>query len=88
MLDCGHRLYTGIALDPEQRFAAHLSKSRGARFTRAFPPRRIAYSVQLGSRSLASRAEARIKRLPRSCKLDIVAEQFSPDALLLYLGLA
>ncbi len=87
MLDCGDRLYTGIALDPVKRLASHRSGARGARFTRAFPPRAIVYQAAIGARSLALRAEARLKKLPRSRKLAIVAQQPAAAELLAMLGL-
>lgn len=87
VLDCGARLYTGIALDPEARFRAHRTSSRGARFTRAFPPRAIVYQAVIGSRRLALRVEARFKQLSRSRKLDLIASQPSAAALLDHLGL-
>jgi putative endonuclease len=61
-------LYTGIALDVEERFAAHLA-GRGAAFTRIHPPLRILAAAELADRSEATRAEAALKKLPRPAKL-------------------
>jgi len=41
LLECSDgRVYTGIARDPEQRYARHLA-GKGARFTRSNPPRQL-----------------------------------------------
>ena len=52
VLECeGDRLYTGISVDVEARYAAHL-QGKGAKFTQSFPPR-----------AAASRAEYDFKKL-------------------------
>jgi len=55
-------IYTGIAVDVEARYAAHL-RGKGARYTRSHPPRRLLAAIEYADRSAASRAEYRIKRL-------------------------
>lgn len=63
MLECaGERLYTGIAIDVEARFAAHVA-GKGAKFTRSFPPVRILFSQSFPNRSEASKAEHAMKKL-------------------------
>ncbi len=59
--------YAGITTDPERRFDEHRSGS-GARFTRANRPLRIVATRAYPDRASASRAEAALKRLPRSRK--------------------
>jgi len=54
--------YTGIAIDVEARYAAHKS-GKGARYTRAHPPRRLLGVIEYPDRSAASKAEYQIKRL-------------------------
>lgn len=61
-------LYAGIATDPARRFEEHRA-GKGARYTRAHPPRRLLAVRPIGSRSEALRAEAALKRLPRPRKL-------------------
>jgi putative endonuclease len=56
-------LYTGIAIDPEARFALHAA-GKGARYTRAHPPRRLLLTVAFPDRSSASKAEYRVKQMP------------------------
>lgn len=69
LLECkGGAYYAGITNDLEARYAAHQQGS-GAKYTRANPPLRILASKPHPDRSTASRAEAMLKRLPRSKKL-------------------
>ena len=63
MIECeGGSIYTGIAVDVEARYAAHLA-GRGARYTRARKPRRLLWKQPCADRSSASKEEYRIKRL-------------------------
>lgn len=83
VLDCDGRLYTGVSTDPERRLTEHRSGgSRAARYTRGARSLELRYTVALGNRSLALRAESRLRRLRRADKLRLVAEQPSaPDLL-------
>jgi putative endonuclease len=56
-------LYTGIAVDPQARFALHAA-GKGARYTRSHPPRRLLLTLAFPDRSSASKAEHRVKRMP------------------------
>ena len=72
ILKCrGGRLYTGVTNDLEKRLAAHRS-GRGARFTRAFAPVRLAWSRAGFTRSGALKREAAIKKLPRAAKEELL----------------
>lgn len=63
-LECANgSLYTGIAVDVEARFQKHMAGT-GARYTRANPPLRVLVRVRFPDRSMASRAEYHVKRLP------------------------
>lgn len=69
LLECKNgAYYAGITNNLESRFSAHLS-GKGARYTRANPPIRVVVSKNFADRSLASIAEAQLKKLPRSKKL-------------------
>ena len=69
LLECNNgAYYAGITNDLPARFAAHLS-GKGARYTRANPPVKIIASKLYLDRSSASIAEAQLKSLPRSKKL-------------------
>jgi len=83
LLDCDGRLYTGVTTDPTRRLKEHRAgRSRSARFTRGASCVEMRYAVALGVRSLALRAEHRIKRLPRSEKIKL-CKQAPPTAVLL-----
>ncbi len=63
LLECANgRLYTGITVDIEKRFKAHLS-GKGAMFTRLNRPLRIIGSRMCKNRSEASKLESAMKRL-------------------------
>lgn len=55
-------LYTGIAIDPEARYAAHCA-GKGARYTRSHPPRKLLVSLVFPDRSSASKEEYRVKQM-------------------------
>ena len=83
MLRCaGDRIYTGYAVDVEARFEQHKS-GKGAKFTRAFPPECVLKTFELGTREEALRLEARIKKLERSQKEQLVAGDEALTAALL-----
>ena len=69
LIECNNGTwYAGITNDLARRYAAHAS-GRGARYTRANPPRRLIGARAYPDRASASRAEWQIKQLPRSQKL-------------------
>ena len=80
-------LYAGITTDVAQRLAAHESSKQGAKYLRAKGPLEVVYVVELGSKSLAAKAEYRTKRLAKSCKEKIVAEKLDRQALLKLLNI-
>jgi putative endonuclease len=86
MLRCDKRyLYTGISNDVRRRVAEHVSRGRkAAKSTRPFASIELVYAVRLGSRSLASKIEHRVKKLPRHKKELIVSGCFSKDELLAF----
>ncbi|MDP2124424.1 MAG: GIY-YIG nuclease family protein [Parvibaculum sp.] len=74
ILECtGGRLYTGIALDPKARYKVH-AEGRGAKFTRSYPPVRLAMVEAFANRSEASKAEYAIKKLSASEKRKLVGK--------------
>jgi putative endonuclease len=63
LLECEDgSLYTGIARDVEKRFSLHKA-GKGAKYTRAHPPRCIVGQMAFPDRSSASRAEYAVKQL-------------------------
>jgi putative endonuclease len=65
-------LYTGITTDLKRRVGEHNGTKFGARYTRVRQPVRVAYFKKFKNRSLASREEARIKKLKRSEKIELI----------------
>lgn len=55
-------LYTGISNDVLARYQAHCS-GRGAKYTRANPPKRLAMVISFETRSAAAQAEYAIKQM-------------------------
>ncbi len=75
ILECAdHSLYTGIALDPVKRLAAH-NQGRGAKYVRSKLPVRLLYQEICLTKSSALRREAVIKQLSRSSKLALITTQ-------------
>lgn len=64
-------LYTGIATDVSRRLAEHEEGARGAKYLRGRGPLELVFHQEIGDRSLASKIEQRVKRLPRECKEDV-----------------
>lgn len=71
--------YTGIALDVARRLEEHNGaaskgkRGKGARYTAARRPVKLVYEIQFATRSEALKEEARIKRLSRPQKDDLIA---------------
>jgi len=72
ILECKNgALYTGITNDLEARYRAHCA-GKGAKYTRANPPVRIAGYAKLADRIVAAKMEYAIKQLPRDRKLELL----------------
>ena len=87
MVRCSNNaLYTGITTDVERRAAEHRARTRkAARYIRFSTSVELAYQVRLGTRSLAARAEYRIKQLAKADKETIAREAYSRRRLLRFL---
>ncbi len=69
LLECADgRVYTGIARDPQARYAKHLA-GKGARFTRSNPPRQMLGWVWVSGHGDALRLEMAWKKLPRAARI-------------------
>jgi putative endonuclease len=67
-------LYTGWALDVEQRVKVH-NTGRGARYTRLHGPVKLVYAEEQPDRTAAMKRELEIKRWPRARKLKLISDQ-------------
>ncbi len=65
-------LYTGITTDLDRRILEHNEKKLGAKYTASRRPVKLVYSKKFKSRSVASKEEARIKKLKRVQKLELI----------------
>jgi putative endonuclease len=65
-------LYCGWTTDVRRRVAEHESGS-ASRYTRSRRPLELVAVLPVADRSAALREEARIKRLPRAAKLEMIA---------------
>jgi len=65
-------LYAGAAVDLDRRLAEHRA-GRASRYTRSRLPVELAWSVEVSNWSEALREEARVKRLRRAEKDELVA---------------
>lgn len=81
-------LYTGITTDVSQRLVEHESGKKGAKYLRAKGPLKLVYWAEVGTHSLAAKAEYRIKRLSKAKKESIVIEQLAGESLLTLLKIA
>lgn len=73
ILKCADKtLYTGITTDLKRRIDEHGKSKLGAKYTSLRRPVKLIFSQKFGDRSLASKEEARIKKLKRSAKLNFI----------------
>ncbi len=66
------KLYTGITTDVERRYKEHFTKGKQAKFFRSSPPEMLVFVCSQGSRSQASKLEAKIKKLKRQDKMMLI----------------
>lgn len=70
ILKCADKtLYTGITTDLERRILEHNESKLGAKYTASRRPVELVYSKKFKNRSMASKEEARIKKLKRVQKI-------------------
>ena len=73
VLKCADKtLYTGITTDLKRRIAEHNGARLGAKYTSGRRPVKLVYFKKFKSRSLVSKEEARIKKLKKSQKLELI----------------
>ena len=76
-------LYTGITTDVARRFSEHQSGTVGSKYLRGRAPLELVLERQVGGRSLASKIEHRIKKLPRPEKETLLSLPSILDDLIL-----
>lgn len=73
ILKCADKtFYAGITTDLARRVKEHNSSNLGAKYTRGRRPVRLIFSKKFRNRSMASKAEAKIKKLSRNKKLEMI----------------
>lgn len=73
LIECQNgRLYAGITTNLKARFATHC-RGKGAMFTRLNKPKRMLAAKRFSNRSLASKAEWKIKQLRPLQKRELAA---------------
>ena len=65
-------LYTGITTDVNRRLLEHNYSFKSAKYTRSRRPVRLVWSKEVANRSEATKEEARIKKLKRASKLELI----------------
>lgn len=67
MIRCKHgRLYTGITTNVERRFAEHTrNNKKGAKCLRGKAPLTLVMKRKIGSKSMALKMEAKVKKLSK-----------------------
>ncbi len=79
LIECADAsIYTGIAIDVGARYRAH-ANGKGARYTRAHPPRQLLAAFAYADRSTASKAEYRVKQMSAQEKRALCRLQSPPN---------
>ena len=88
ILECSNgAYYTGYTTDINRRYQEHCEGTLKCKYTRSFPPKRIAACWKITSDlSLALKVENEIKRLPKSKKMDLINKQACLETHLLQIG--
>ncbi len=75
-------LYTGIATDVERRFGQHQgSGDGGSKYLRGRGPLTLVFQKRVGDRSQALKVEARVKRLSKEKKEQLIGGHCGIEAL-------
>lgn len=73
MIVCAdNTLYTGVTTDLERRVLEHNTSLKGAKYTRSRRPVQLVYFKKFKTRSAAQIAEAKMKKLTRAAKLELI----------------
>jgi len=73
ILECADKtLYTGITVDIDRRLDEHNHTKLGAKYTRIRRPVKLVYYKKYKNRSLATRAEIKIKKMSKDDKNELI----------------
>ena len=75
MLECNNgSYYTGYTTDIDRRYQEHLDGSDKCKYTRSFPPKKIAAYWQIHSENLSTilKVESFIKQLSKNKKVQLI----------------
>jgi len=96
MLRCeDNSIYTGITTDLERRMSEHFEKNeKCAKYTNSHTPKKLEKVWKTSTKSLASKLEYHIKKLPKSKKeslvnnvcdiQDVLSDKIEPDLYEIY----
>ena len=75
ILCSNHNYYTGYTTDIDRRYKEHEQGSNKCRYTRSFPPVKLAAYWIFDSKSEALKTEMKIKKLSRDQKIKLLKEK-------------
>lgn len=74
MIECENgTYYTGYTTDIMRRYKEHEKGSAKCRYTRSFPPKKLALMMTFENKSDALKKEAEIKKLSKAEKIKLVS---------------
>ncbi len=75
IVECSDKtLYSGITTNLKRRLGEHNNSPLGAKYTRGRRPVKLVYSRVFKNKSLATKEEARIKKLSRKEKRSLITK--------------
>jgi len=81
---CDGSLYTGITTDVKRRILEHNGEGKkGAKYLRGKGPATLVFKKRIGGKSLASKAEYRVKRLSKTKKEMLVLKKIRLKEILM-----
>lgn len=81
-------LYTGISTDIARRFAQHQGEgSAGSKYLKGRSPLTLVFKKKLGSKSLASKVERKVKKLSKMRKEKLIRTKKEIEVMIKQAGL-
>jgi len=79
----GGQLYTGITSNVKRRLSEHQAQGpKCAKYLRGKSPLKLVFKKKVGTKSIALKAEAQLKKRTRGKKMGLVQKRFSLKTLL------